>query len=238
MTKRVRSERRPLDVRPTTDALENGSRYEEVGQEMSQMAWGLAERPWIPWLLSARNSALRGNETEVSAADNNGGIATDASSAECESDPDSEFAASENQNPSTYDDDAYLNALYIAMATSASSSGEQTRSPASSSPPNADLNHSCDLEALALRLLWQNQIQELRYRRATQIRNQGQARPPEHNFTQQAERRESRQAEVEADDRLSQIMSDLRKLGTQLREDARKQLDVISDDIAALPLCL
>jgi hypothetical protein len=224
----------------SAEVVENGSRYEEVGQETSQMAWGLGERPWIPWLLSARNiTALRGNETEVPADNNNGGTTIEAPSAECESDPDSEFATSANQNPSTYDDDAYFDALYIAMATSASSSGEQRRSPASSTgPPATDLNRSCDLEALALRLLWQNQFQDLRCRRATQIRNQGQARPPEHNFTQQAERRESRQAELEADDRLSQIMSDLRKLGTRLREDARKQLDVISDDNAALPLCL
>ncbi|KAH0494295.1 hypothetical protein TgHK011_000920 [Trichoderma gracile] len=246
MTKRVRSEPRPLDVRPSTimgtDAPDDRSRYEEVSrhlaQEIPQMAWGLGQQPRVPWLLSARNAALRGNETGGSADDDNGAKATDSSSAECESDSESEFATSADQNPSMYDDDAYFDALYIAMATSASSPGEQTRSPASSTPPKPDLNHSCDLEAMALRLLWQNQIHELRYRHATQSRDQEQARPREHSLTLPVERREPRQSDIVGDERLNRIMSDLRKLGTQLREDARKQLDVINDDNAALPLCL
>ncbi|PTB67470.1 hypothetical protein BBK36DRAFT_1158307 [Trichoderma citrinoviride] len=124
------------------------------------------------------------------------------------------------------------------MTTSASSPDEQTGDPASPTSPDTGFDPSCDLEALALRLLWQNQIQELQSRRATQIRDQEQARPPEHSFTHPVERRESRQSEIVEGDRLDQIMSDLGKLGVRLREDARRQLDVISDDSAALPLCL
>lgn len=248
MTKRVRSDRRPLDARSgslmSADALENRPRYEEASRQFAQgipqMAWGLGQRPWIPWFLSPRNTGLQGNSNAHSADDDSDAIATDSSSTECESDRNSESASSANQNPSMYDNDAYFDALYIATATATSpwSPSEQTGSPASSAPPNAEFDHSYDLGTLALRLLWQNQIQELRYLRAAQIRDQDQARVPEHNFTQPVERREPRQSDMVDGERLNRIMSDLGKLGTRLREDARKQLDVISDDNAALPLCL
>ncbi|KAL7821471.1 hypothetical protein V8C44DRAFT_314657 [Trichoderma aethiopicum] len=247
MTKRVRSECRPVDARPEplkgVDAPDNRSRHAEgsrrFAQDLPHMAGASGQRPWIPWFLSQRNTGLQGSKNAVSTHDDDGAPATDSSSAECESARNSHLANSANQNPAMYNDDAYIfDAPYIAMATAASSPIEQTGSPASSTPSSRDIDHSCDLEALALRLLWQNQIQELRYRRATQIQDQEQARLPAHNFAQPAGRREPRPSDIVDGERLDRIMSDLDKLGTRLREDARKQLDVINDDNAALPLCL
>ncbi|KAL6871104.1 hypothetical protein J3F83DRAFT_642180 [Trichoderma novae-zelandiae] len=253
MTKRVRSDGRPCDVRPVSlmnpDAPDTMSRYEQVSrqfaQEFPQMAWGLGQRPWISWFLSS-GTGRQGNKNTAPADDGDGATAAGPSSIGG-SDADSEFVTSAKHNPPMYNDDAYFDALYIAMTMSASSPATQTGDPASPTAPDAGFDPSCDLEALALRLLWQIQMQELRYRRAMRNANEEQAMPSERDFAQPVERREPREFESRAPvgriprvggDRLNRIKIELGKLGSRLREDARKQLDVISDDNAALPLCL
>lgn len=178
MTKRVRSDRRPYDIRPVSlirldkvqsqDALDNLSRYEAVSrqfaQEFPQMAWNLGQRPWIPCFPSLRYTGPQENRTMASA---------DATSADTSAIRGpacgSEFMTSAVYNLSTHSDDADFNALPTTMTTATMSPAEQPGNLDSLTSPDTGFDPSCGLEALTSQFLWQNYAQESCYNRAMQM---------------------------------------------------------------------
>ncbi|KAL7944372.1 hypothetical protein V8C42DRAFT_326616 [Trichoderma barbatum] len=257
MTKRVRSDRRPYGIRPASliqvksqSALDNLSRYEQVSrqfaQEFPQIAWGLGQRLWIPCVLSPHT----GRQDNTMTAPTNDATAAD-SSIFCGSDYDSEFATSVGYDIPMYDDD-YFDALPITMTPTTMSPIEQPGNSDAFTPPDPDADYvsSCSLEALTSQLLWYNQVQESCYNHTMQYRNEGQMEEQcdgpwpmdsESLTTQPVEQREPSdfgnrdlaEASSVDRDRMNQIMIDLNQLGSRLREDARRQLDVISDEFVS-----
>ncbi|KAL7937439.1 hypothetical protein V8C35DRAFT_292525 [Trichoderma chlorosporum] len=261
MTKRFRSDRQPYDIRPVSlirsgrvqsqEALDNLSRYEEVSRQFAQefphVAWSLEQQSWIPWFLSP----ITGRQNRATAALAGGSRAADSSTSPMNGLAyDSEFASSIGCDvPRNFGGD-FFDALPYAMTTATASPADQQGNPDPLTPPDTDSDSGspCDLDALTSQLLWHNEVQELIYNRALQSRNEEQIRNQWSGqyptiagslATQPIEERESsdmsNKAPAEAyrvdRDEMNQIMIDLNQLGSRLREDARRQLDVISDDM-------
>ncbi|KAL7912741.1 hypothetical protein GGI35DRAFT_261122 [Trichoderma velutinum] len=261
MTKRACSDRRPYDIRPVSlirfgqvksqDALDNLSRYEEVSrqfaQEFPQIAWSLEQHSWIPCFLSP-NTGRQENRTTAPAGDT---IAADSIASPIDGlayDP--EFAITAGYDISMYSGDNYFDYLPFTTTTAATSPSQQPSNPDLLTPPgsDADFGSTCDLKTLTSPLLWYNEIQESNYNHslqnwiAKQAKKQRERLSPttsESLFTPPVEQRGSggfgSEALVEASqvdrDRMNQILINLNQLESRLREDARRQLDVISDDM-------
>ncbi|UKZ54701.1 hypothetical protein TrVGV298_008513 [Trichoderma virens] len=251
MTKRVRSDRRPYDIRPVSlirpgqaksqDALDNLSRYEEVSrqfaQEFPQLARSLEQHHWIPCFLSP-NTGRQENSTTA--------LADDATAADSSACPirgmvdDSEFATSAGYDISMHSDEDYcVGALPLAMITATSSPFERLGNADSFTPPDSEVDSdpSYDPETLTSQLLWHNQVKESRYNCAQQGKN-GRKMEKQSLVTPPVEQRDSNdfdnKALAEAScvdrDKMNQIIMDLNQLGTRLHQDARRQLDVINGD--------
>ncbi|KAL6826841.1 hypothetical protein J3E69DRAFT_332321 [Trichoderma sp. SZMC 28015] len=261
MTKRACSDRRPYDIRPVSlirfgqvqsqDALDNLSRYEEVSrqfaQEFPQIAWGLGQHSWIPCFLSPNTGRQESRTTAPAdgaiAADSvaglNGGLAYD-----------SQFTNTAGYGISMYIDDNCFDALPFAMTTATASPTEQSSNSDSFTPPgsDADFDPTCDLTTTASQPLWYDGIQESTYNQSLQNWNAKQAKKQwdranptnsESLVAPSVEQRGSGGFKNEAlaetsqveKDRMNQIMINLNQLGSRLSEDARRQLDVISDEL-------
>ncbi|KAL6698974.1 hypothetical protein J3F84DRAFT_364519 [Trichoderma pleuroticola] len=260
MTKRACSDRRPSDIRPVSrirlgqvqsqDALDNLSRYEvsrQFAQEFPQIAWSLGQHSWIPCFLSPN----AGRQESRTTAPADGAIAADSIASPIGGLAyDSQFATTAGHDISMYIDDNCFDARPFAMTTASTSPTEQSSDPDSFTPPgsDADFDPTCNLKTSTSQPLWYDGIQESKYNRSLQNWNAEQTRKqwdrpsptiPESLVVPPVEQTRSggldNEALAEASqvdrDRMNQIMINLNQLESRLREDVRRQLDVISDDM-------
>ncbi|KAF3069149.1 hypothetical protein CFAM422_007142 [Trichoderma lentiforme] len=261
MTKRACSDRRPYDIRPVSlirfsqvqsqDALDNLSRYEEVSrqfaQEFPQIARSLGQHSWIPCFLSPNT----GRQESRTTAPADGAIAADSIASPVSGLAyDSQFTNTAGYDISMYIDDNFFDSLPFATTTATTSPTEQSSDPDSFTPPGSDgdFDPTCDLTTTHSQPLWYDETQEPKYNQSPQNWNAKQTKKqwnkanptiPQSLVTPPVEQRRSggfdNQALAEASQvekvRMNQIMINLNQLESRLREDVRRQLDVISDDI-------
>ncbi|KAL6808994.1 hypothetical protein GGI42DRAFT_228054 [Trichoderma sp. SZMC 28013] len=261
MTKRACSDRRPYDIRPVSlirsgqvqsqDALDNLSRYEEVSrqfaQEFPQIARDLGQHSWIPCLLSPNT----GRQESRTTAPADGAMAADSVASPISGLAyDSQFATTAGYDISMYIDDNCFDALPFATTTATTSPTGQSSDPDSFTPPgsDADFDPTCDLKTSTSQPLWYDELQDPKYNHSLQNWNTKQTKKqwdgsnqtiPESLNIPPVEQTRSGDLDNETlaessqvdQDRMNQIMINLNQLESRLREDVRRQLDVISDDL-------
>lgn len=240
------------------DALDRLSLYEEVNRQFAHefppTAWKFGQQSWMPWLLSP-HSELQENMTTAS-PDNSTSTGTASIHIPIH---DFEFITPADYNLSTHNDDGdfdVLSATPSPMTAPIPSPPELSDTSDPFATLSADYEPFWGLDALDSLLPWDNnQIQESYY--THEIRTGGKceakereqlegsgllvptplfAQPAEHSMMLHRER-ESRGsenhviAEESSVDRknMNQIMFNLNQLGSRLRDDARRQLDAISN---------
>ncbi|KAK4067085.1 uncharacterized protein Triagg1_7813 [Trichoderma aggressivum f. europaeum] len=261
MTKRACSDRRPYDTRPVSlirsgqvqsqDALDNLSRYEEVSrqfaQEFPQIARSIEQHSWIPCFLSPNT----GRQESRATAPADGAMAADSIASPIGGLAyDSQFATTAGYDISMYIDDNCFDALPFATTTATTSPTEQSSDPDSFTPPgsDADFDPTCNLQTSASQPLWYDELEESRYNHPLQNWNAEQtekqwdgpnqtisesliAPPVEHTRSSDLDDEALAEASQVDQDRINQIMINLNQLESRLREDVRRQLDVISNDL-------